>query len=157
MIDYNNRQNEIKSPENVIDKESFYSVDWLYRRASLSKEFILAVYEFYYNMHKKELGFYFQYLYNIFKYIIEENQNKEDIRRYLNIVQSQMSSDELGLLFYYALSKYSETKNGEKQFYSWLEEYDFLENMDSDSLMEREHHKYYKTKFKFLNEEEKKQ
>lgn len=123
----------------------------------LSDEFIIAHYEVYYELFKKMLGYYFRYLYNIFKYIIEENQNEEDIRRYLNIVQSQMSSDELGLLFYYALSKYSETKNGEKQLYSWLEEYDFLENMDSDSLMKKEHHKYYKTKFKFLIEEEKEQ
>ncbi len=143
-----------RSFEDEVLSSSFYRSKF---KDNPSKQLTIATYEYIYQEHKNELGYYFRYLYNIFKYVIEENKTEQNTRKYLNIIQSQMSNDELGLLFYNALSKHAETKNGEKQFFEWLEKYDFLENIDCDSLMKREHHTYYKTKFKFLSEEEKKQ
>lgn len=122
-----------------------------------SEEFIIALYEFIYKKHHSNLGHYFSFIYNIFKFTIEERAKYGDEKRYINLIQAQMSNDELALLFYNALSKYGKKSTGESTFYNWLNEYSFFENLDENSLIDRSHHKYYLTLFKFLNDEEKKE
>ncbi len=121
----------------------------------LSKEFYVALYEFYYRENNNRLGHYFRFIYNIIKFCIEERHGHGDDKRYVDIIQAQMSNDELGLLFYNALSKYGRTGEGTQRFLNWLDYFDFFENLDSDSLLFREHHRYYSTLFKFLTKEEK--
>jgi hypothetical protein len=138
------------APEGQIND---YAID--FSIGDLSKEFTVAQYEFFYMQHQSKLGHYFRFIYNIFKFTIEERNPYGDIGRYINLIQAQMSNDELGLLFYNALSKYGTSITGEKRFYNWLNDFDFFENIDPDSLIDRTHHKYYKTIFKFLTVEEK--
>jgi hypothetical protein len=152
-INENNKTSAlIVTPESQIQSKR---LDFMYTSSKLSQEFIVAQYEYFFQRYRDKLGHYFRFLYNIFKYTIEENKKKKNAIRYLNIIQAQMSNDELGLLFYNALSKYGETGKGEKRFYNWLNDYDFLENIDENALIDKEHYKYYRTNFKFLADKEK--
>jgi len=146
-----------KNSDIVVNPES--QIEFYGKKAFLigtrSKEFIIAYYEYVYNKYQSKLGHYFRFLYNIFKFTIEERLEYEDENKYINIIQAQMSNDELGLLFYNVLSKYGKTIDGTKKFYDWLNKYNFLENIDPDSIIDKEHHWYYSTIFKFLSAEEK--
>lgn len=118
---------------------------------------VAMIYEKFYYDHQQNLGHYFRYVYNIIKYVIDpSNGLKEpDIKRYLGILQSQLSNDEMGLIFYNVLSKHGRTSKGEYRFLKWLDEYDLLENMDQQSLKHKWHHWFFpKTMFKFLDEVE---
>ena len=121
-----------------------------------SQEYNTALYEYFYRENNNRLGHYFRFVYNIIKFCIEERVSNDDRKKYVDILQAQISNDESGLIFYNALSKYGRTGDGTRRFYNWLDYFDFFENLDSDSLLFREHHNYYSTLFKFLNPEEKK-
>jgi hypothetical protein len=110
-----------------------------------------GTYEGFYNGHRPILGHYFRYVYNLFKYIIESFPNDRKLReKYISLIQAQMSDDELGLLFYNALSVYGRNKEGKEQFREWLDDYNFFENMDERCLFIHGIEKAYpKTKFKF--------
>lgn len=121
------------------------------RNYDLSKEFVVFQYEFFYNKHSTQLGHIFRFLYNIFKFTIDERKTHHDEKRYIDLIQAQLSSDELGLLFYNALSNNAKTTNGELRFYDWLDKYNFFENIDQSSLLNVKHYSYYpNTTFKFL-------
>lgn len=120
-----------------------------YMRDDISKQFVIFQYEFIYDKHPKQLGHIFRFLYNIFKFTIEERAKYKDEDRYINLIQAQLSSDELGLLFYNALSGNAKTIKGEYKFFDWLDHYKFFQNIDSSSLLYETHCAYYpKTKFK---------
>ncbi|PTB90929.1 hypothetical protein C9994_16455, partial [Marivirga lumbricoides] len=72
---------------------------------------------------------------------------EEDIAFYINLIQAQMSTYELGLIFYNALSTHG------SKMYEWLEDYHFLENIDKKGLLSPLlHTKFYpKTSFKFIS------
>ena len=114
------------------------------------------VYESFYSENHNSLGHYFRYIYHIIEFILRERGDYGDANLYMQILQAQLSDNELSLLFYNALSKYARKKeNNEPRFYKNMELYGFLENVDSDSLMNRTHYIFYpKTKFKFLNADE---
>lgn len=74
-----------------------------------------------------DLGHYFRHLFNIIKYIDESGLTLELRKKYVNLVQAQMSSDELFITFFNVVSA-----NGKKRFYPLILKYpDFFENMDS--------------------------
>jgi hypothetical protein len=58
------------------------------------------------------------------------------------------------LIFYNVLSNNARTSDGILKFHNWLNFFDFFQNIDSDSLLNREHHNFYSTIFKFLTDEE---
>jgi hypothetical protein len=122
---------------------------------SKSKEYSAAQYEYIFQSYQTQLGHYFRFLFNVFKYIITERESYKDERKYLGLLQAQMSNDEHGLLFYNAISKYGRSITGEYKFYNWLVKYDFFENIDPESLINRDHHNYYPTSFRFLTPDEK--
>jgi len=72
------------------------------------------------------LGHYFRHLYHIIKYIDESSIS--DKKKYVDIVQSQMSDDELYCNFYNSISDL-----GIKRFLPLLRKYDFFENIMSIS------------------------
>ena len=118
---------------------------------------VAVSYENFYQEHQQNLGHYFRYLYNLIKYVLDpaNNLDRSDAKRYLGILQSQLSNDEMGLIFYNVLSKHGRTSNGEHRFQALLDEYLLLENMDSQSLKEEWHHWFFpKTTFKFLDSQE---
>ena len=108
------------------------------------------------------MGYFFRYIYNTINFVVTERKDvkdengNNDIQRYLNILQAQLSNEELALIFYDALSSLGKDKHGIKKFHSLLDTYQFLENIDERFLLNRNHHIFYpKTFFKFLNRDEK--
>ncbi len=98
--------------------------------------FLLEIYTAFWNEHQKDLGHYFRYLYNIFKFINEsEVENK---RLYTNIVRAQLSDYELLLLFYNGLSV-----NGEKKFKPLIEKFHLFDNLPKDILIIQSHLDHY--------------
>jgi len=123
-----------------------------FESTDVSKEFIIAQYDYFYNKHQAKLGHIFRFLYNIFKFTIHERNRYNDQKRYIDLIQAQLSSDELALLFYNALSKNAKSSEGELRFYNWLENFNFFENIDKNSLLKKGHANFYpKTRFKFLD------
>lgn len=120
------------------------------------KEEVISVYETFYKTNHASLGHYFRYIYHMVEFVLQERTAEKDRETYLGIIQSQLSDNELSLIFYNCLSKYARKKQTrEPRFYNILDKYGFLENVDADSLLSRNHHILYpKTKFKFLNADE---
>ncbi len=110
-------------------------------------------YEKFFAEYQPVVGHYFRHLYNVVKFVdqsdfsfVELNDQKFEalpVRRqagkkfYTNLVRAQLSSSELGLLFYTCLSD-----RGAK-FKVFVERYALLENMPLDVLINKEHRKLY--------------
>lgn len=87
----------------------------------------------FYKCHQSEVGHYFRNLYNIIKLI--ENSDLEDKKLYTNLVRAQLSSFELALLFYNALSD-----KGVEKFKPLIEKYSLLKTLPADKLLLEEDH-----------------
>lgn len=120
-------------------------------------EYLGYLYESYIQQKKCNIGYYFRYVFNMINFVIEQwKDSEEDISKYLNFIQAQMSNEELALIFYDVISHYGLDKNYTYKFKDKIDEYGFLENIDSRVLLDRSHHIVFsKTKFKFLNRDEK--
>ena len=107
------------------------------------KEFIQKSYDENYLQQASTLGHYFRHLYHIVKYTDESLMTNK--KKYIDIIQSQMSDDELYCNFYNSISKY-----GDNKFLPLLDEYSFFENITSRSKMFDIHKMlfFHKTKFK---------
>ncbi len=104
------------------------------------KECINTVYEIFLSKRQSSVGHYFRYLYNTVKFVHEHEFIKEleDKKSYTNLIRAQLSSNELGLLFYNCLSD-----RGTK-FKHLVEKYALLEDMDFGKLLEQGHWSLYK-------------
>jgi len=117
---------------------------------------INGVYMTFYKKYYTELGHFFRYLYNIIKFTRDHRFKHMDDQYYVNMIQAQLSNNELALIFYNVISEKSLNKEKISNFFNLLEEYNFFENIDESSLIDRSHHTLYpKTNFKFLNIDEK--
>ncbi len=114
--------------------------DYLY---TSSKELFVELYCLVYQRHQSKLGHLFRFLYNIFKFVIEERIEKGDEFKYISFIQAQLSNDELGLLFYNALSPYAKSSSGKETFKNWLIQYDFFQNIGKDTLIDESHKSFY--------------
>lgn len=124
-----------------------------------AEEELGKVYHDYAEVHSGSIGYFFRYVHNMINFVIEQWGQSEDgaadVKRYLNLIQAQMSDEELGLIFYDAISVDGLNRNYDKMFKKNLDRYGFLENISSDALFSRNDHKIYRsTVFKFLNAEE---
>lgn len=108
---------------------------------------------------KCSIGYYYRYIHNLINFVLRQwngDANSAVRKQYLNMVQAQMSDEELGLVFYDAISMHGLNKRLVKEFKTNLDTEGFLENINASSLLNRNHHKLYpSTVFKFLNIEEK--
>lgn len=106
----------------------------------------IEIYEDFYNYYHHSLGHYFRFFYNMMKFTINSDLTDGEKARYINLIQAQMSSYELGLIFYNALSKHG------NRMFNWLENYKYLENIDGKALLSPLIHSrfYPNTKFKFI-------
>lgn len=101
------------------------------------------------------IGYFFRYIFNTIKFVRDQDGKIIQKQRYINLLQSQLSDEELALLFYDAISPYGRNKNGESVFYEMLENSEMLENISEKVLIDRSHVKFYPlTKFKFLSRRE---
>lgn len=103
-------------------------------------------------------GYFFRYICNTVRFVVEapvfagKADRKEQVEKYLNLLQAQLSNEELALIFYNALSAYGKNKDGFLKFRELLDDTGFLENIDRAFLLAPNHYVFYpKTKFKFLN------
>ena len=97
--------------------------------------------EEFFSIYQTYIGHYFRHLYNVVKFVHEheffdEKEFKEK-KRYTNFIRAQLSSNELGLLFYHGLSD-----RGAK-FKDLVEEYALFEDMPPKVLIDEEHRKLY--------------
>lgn len=102
------------------------------------------------------VGFFYRFIYNAVKYVTDETITDEKKKKqYLNILKAQLSDEALALLFYDAMSKFGQNKDGFNDFYNILDRLSFFENIQETILLERCHYKFYPhTSFRFLNFDE---
>lgn len=104
------------------------------------KEIIKTVYEKFWRSNQADLGHYFRYLYNIFKYIDQSNISEDRKIKYSAIVRAQISDYEALIIFYSCLSS-----NGEK-FKSLAERFALFDNLPSNLLLKASHAKLFDSK-----------
>ena len=125
-----------------------------------TNDYLGGLYEKYIKEKRCNIGYYYRYIFNMINFVIgqwkETAYEKEYIHKYLNFIQAQMSNEELALIFYDVISHNGLDKNYTHQFKDKIDEYGFLENIDSETLLDRKHHILFPvTKFRFLNRDEK--
>jgi hypothetical protein len=96
-------------------------------------ERIRKTYLGFYAQHEADIGHYFRSLYNIVKFV--DSSPVEDKRLYTNLVRAQLSTYEVALLFYNALSPI-----GEEKFQPLIEKYALLKMTPFAELMNRGDH-----------------
>lgn len=112
-------------------------------------------YKEYVDETKGNIGYFFRYIFNTIRFVKDQDGSIITKQRYINLLQSQLSDEELALLFYDAISPYGKNKNGESVFFEMLEASEMLENISENVLIDRSHTKFYPlTKFKFLSRKE---
>lgn len=99
-------------------------------------EKIMKIYEEFYQENQADLGHYFGNLYHIIKYV--DTSDIDDKAKFTNFVRAQLSSYELALLFYYAISK-----NAGDNLKSLLEKYSLLKNLPKTLVLDLSHMKQY--------------
>ena len=128
----------------VVQKASQYYGDYF-------KDFVMA--------NDCNIGYYYRYVYNVVKFVYDQYQFDDiqrDRKKYLNLLQAQLSDEEMALIFYDAISDYGENKDGKKLFHDILDEVQFLENVKPDTLLNKNHCFFYsKTGFAFLSQTDK--
>lgn len=127
-------------------------------KITMVKDDLNVVYMDTYNRYHSQLGHFFRYFFNLMKFARDNRENPRfgDADKYVQLIQAQLSNDELGLIFCNSLSDKALNSHNENKIFKWLESYSFLENVDSESLLSRGLHILYpNTKFKFLNNSEK--
>ena len=81
-----------------------------------------------------ELGHYFRFLYNIFKFIHRDVADEDQQKFYAKLVRSQLSNYELALLFYNCQSDLGSIK-----FELFVEQFALLKNLPTDLLLDSNH------------------
>lgn len=105
----------------------------MYKRANEKYE------EFFSDLHPY-VGHYFWHLYNVVKFIDQGDQDIVDQKFYTDLLRAQLSSTELGLLFYHGLSDRG------SEFKILVEKYSLFEDMPSDMFINEEHKELYDQK-----------
>ena len=104
-----------------------------YEAKQVRLKWINAKYEKFFDKYQSRVGHYFRNLYNLVKFVDQSDfpKDDEDKKSYTNLIRAQLSSDELGLLFYNCLS------NRGAKFKVLVEKYALLEDMDFKKLVEK--------------------
>ena len=100
-------------------------------------EWVNDKYERFFAEYQSHVDHYFRHLYNVVKFVHQSDFSFEAKRFYTNLIRVQLSSDELGLLFYHSLSD-----QGNK-FKNLVEKYALLEDMRFETLINKEHKNLY--------------
>ncbi|WP_421948596.1 putative phage abortive infection protein [Phaeodactylibacter xiamenensis] len=114
------------------------------------KDIAVAAYAEIFQQHHDQLGHYFRHLFNILNFIEQKEaeelsstapseeqsaQIQSKYKRYANLIQAQMTTSELKLLFYNALC-FGKMKR-------LMHKYDFLENLSLEDLLKPDHGSFY--------------
>lgn len=144
------------------DKDFSHSMNLLKQEnksVTESKTIELDLGKFYDNYVREQgcnAGFYFRFIHNLISFVIEHwKDSPQDIHKYLNFIQAQLSDEELALIFYDSISNLGLDKRKQYTFKQNLDKNSFLENISPEVLLAREHYKVFPhTKFRFLNADE---
>lgn len=88
---------------------------------------------------RSQVGHYFRNLYHIFRYVDDEKLPNEEAKRYTSLIRAQLSSAELGLLFYNVVAEKAYLKDEPNKFTPLIVAYSTLENMDEAVLANPSH------------------
>lgn len=127
-----------------------YAANFSNEKDTYMVEYPVTVYNHVYNKYTGQLSHFFRYLFNIIKFTIDSRSKYEDEAKYINLLQAQLSSDQLGLLFYNVLSINATNSAGLHEFHNLLDKYNFFQNIDSDNLLNNDDDIFYpNTTFKY--------
>lgn len=90
-------------------------------------------------VYGNHLGQYFRNIYQVLKYVNQSKIKGEDKKFYTNVLRAQLSSNELGLLFFNCLSEL-----GYEKFKPLLEKYAFFEHLPHYDIFDEEEIVMYK-------------
>lgn len=106
-------------------------------------ENVLGAYSLFFKTYQKELERYFTNIYEAVKFVDESQIKENNKQRYANFVRAQLSTHELALIFYHALSV-----KAEKDFKNLINKYELFKNIDNKLLFGKTHiEQYEKTAF----------
>lgn len=95
-----------------------------------------VVYGLLFQLYHTSLGHYFRHLYHIISYtdsfFTENEKIQSKAKIYTDIIQAQMSSDELTITYYNAFAF--------PNLFTLIEKYDFLENLTQEDLINTSHY-----------------
>ena len=96
------------------------------------KIIVNQIYQDFFQCHASQLGHYFRHLYHLVKFVAESRI--EDKKTYMDLIQAQMSTDELYLMTINGISNY-----GRKKMRPLINQYSLLENLviDDDPVVTR--------------------
>lgn len=118
--------------------KEFY-ISFKNRNRSVSIEMNIKIYLNFYEDRQSDLGHYFRNLYHVLKFIDNSEEiNDTEKFKYSGMLRALLSSYELSLLFYNALSKF-----GVENFKPLIERYSFLKNIDDNLLVDIKHKDEY--------------
>lgn len=145
--DYNYQINAFRKEIRIMQIHSFYSINketWK-RICNLNFQTRIAeIYKIFYLQLQYAIGQYFRHLFHIINFVkdyeLTNSFDKNDVKKYIDFIQAQMSSFELMLLFYNA-QIFPKMKN-------LLIEYNFLQNLTEDDLIDEFHNRIEGMKLK---------
>lgn len=110
-----------------------------------NEKYVGILYQYYFNETHSQLGHYFRYIYNVFQYIIERSEEFEndDFKTYINLIQAQLSNNQLAVMFYNAISPPSKNSKQEYKFKELLIKYDVFQNLQRSMLLDEKHQDFY--------------
>jgi len=101
------------------------------------KEFILDCYTKVYSINHANLGHVFRYIFNIIKFVDQNNLLSSDKKKfYINFIQAQSSNDLLGLIFYNVHTENGKSEDNNPKFLNYVKQYGLLENIDPKSIIQ---------------------
>ncbi len=123
------------------------------------REELALLYEKFVDEYGCKISYYYRYIFHTLMFVIDEYGSDLDsfkiVSKYLNILQAQLSDEEMTLIFYSSFSKYAQDKEGRLSFFNTLDKYQFFENLNKEMLFDASHYKLYPhTRYKFLNRDE---
>ncbi len=110
------------------------------KKTDKSDEFYFAQFDYFFNKYKSTMEPYCRFISNIMKYVEGENCDEQSSYKYLRILWSQMTEEELVILFYYSKNK---ELNGEPKFLNWLKKYKFLDELSESAFLRYDHKKRF--------------
>lgn len=99
-------------------------------RGKTSREDVLIGYAAFWKKYRKDLSHYFRFLYNFFRFL-EEKAGSDEF--YAKVLRSQLSNEELTLLYYNCLSP-----DGEKME-KYAKKFEVFDNIDIGDFCEKSH------------------
>ena len=116
------------------------------------RPYLENAYNDFYKNYDYNLGHFYRYIFNVIKFIVNTFKDDVDTQKFLvGLMQAQLTNDELGLMFYNALSEHGRNKHNEELFKSWLDNFNYFENIDERCVLNESYIRFYpKTSFKFI-------